>query len=152
MTLMENSVHDKGMNKIACAYVRISTEEQSTFSIDQQIDAVTKMAIAQGYELPKENIFIDEGFSAKTAKRPALIKMLSFCSVKKYNCPAMIAYKIDRISQDTLDYLGIMKSLASYGVKFISCTESIEDSPSGEFLSTILAAAAVTIMLLRVRG
>ncbi len=130
------------MNKIACAYVRISTEEQSTFSIDQQIDAVKKMAAVNGYELPQDNIFIDEGFSAKTAKRPALIKMLSFCSVKKNNCTAMIAYKIDRISRDTLDYLGIMKSLASYGVRFISCTESIEDSPSGEFLSTILAAAA----------
>ena len=105
-------------------------------------EAVKRMAQMQEYTLLDSNIFIDEGFSAKTTNRPALIKMLAFCSQKKNNITALIAYKIDRMSRDTADYLGIMKALASHGVRFISCTESIEDSPSGEFLSTILAAAA----------
>ena len=139
---MQTNADNEVMEKKAVAYVRISTEEQSTFSIAQQTEAVKRMAQMQGYTLLDSNIFIDEGFSAKTTNRPALIKMLAFCSQKNNNITAVIAYKIDRMSRDTADYLGIMKTLASHGVRFISCTESIEDSPSGEFLSTILAAAA----------
>lgn len=142
LTRMRTNTDNEVMEKKAVAYVRISTEEQSTFSIAQQIEAVKRTAQVQGYILSDSNIFIDEGFSAKTTNRPALIKMLAFCSQKKNNITALIAYKIDRMSRDTADYLGIMKALASHGVRFISCTESIEDSPSGEFLSTILAAAA----------
>lgn len=139
---MQTKIDNQAMIKYAVAYVRISTEDQSNFSIQQQIEIVKKMAISRGYTLPEENIFIDEGFSAKTTNRPALTKMLAFCSLKKNNITALIAYKIDRISRDTSDYLVIMKMLAGYGVKFISCTEPIEDGPTGEFIQTILAGAA----------
>lgn len=139
---MQTNDHNQDMNKIAVAYVRISTEDQSNFSIDQQKEIVKKMAIASGYLLSEENIFIDEGFSAKTTNRPALIKMLTFCSYKKNKVTALIFYKIDRMSRDTLDFMIIRKRMAEYGVRMISCSETIEDSPAGEFMTTVISAVA----------
>jgi site-specific DNA recombinase len=130
------------MTKYAVAYIRISTEEQSTFSITSQLEYCKKEAIARGYELPDEYIFIDEGFSAKTTKRPALLRMLELCKRKNHNIHGVIIYKIDRLARDTADYLGIRKLLGEKGVKIISCTEPTDDSPAGEFIETILAASA----------
>jgi site-specific DNA recombinase len=139
---MQISDTNKVMEKIACAYVRISTEEQSTFSISQQIEAVTRKAQSLNYTLSENNIFVDEGFSAKNTNRPALIKMLSECSNKKSRITLCIAYKIDRLARETVDYLGMRKLLAAHGVKIQSVTEPTDDSPAGEFIETILAATA----------
>jgi len=130
------------MIKYAVAYLRKSTEEQSTFSIASQKEYCQREAVAQGYILPEDHIFIDDGFSAKTTNRPALIKMLDLCQRKKENIHAVIIYKIDRLCRDTSDYLGIRKLLATKGIKIISCTEPTDESPAGEFIETILAAAA----------
>lgn len=130
------------MEKFACAYIRKSTEEQSVFSLQSQTDYCKREAKARGLTLPAENIFIDDGFSAKTTNRPALIKMLALCQRKKTNITAIIVYKIDRLSRETADYLGLRKILASKGITVVSCTEPADDTPAGEFIETILAAAA----------
>lgn len=130
------------MNKYAVAYIRISSEEQSTFSITSQTEYCKNEAKADGLLLPDSHIFIDDGFSAKTTNRPALIRMLEFCKRKNQNIHGVIIYKIDRLARDTADYLGIRKLLAEKGIKIISCTEPTDESPAGEFIETILAAAA----------
>lgn len=130
------------MIKYAVAYIRISSEEQSTFSITSQLDYCKKEAIARGYELPESNIFIDEGFSAKTTKRPALLNMLELCKRKNQNIHIVIIYKIDRLARDTWDYLGIRKLLAEKAINIVSCTEPTGDTPAGELMETILAASA----------
>lgn len=130
------------MDKYCVAYLRKSTEEQSTFSLSSQREYCQREAKARGYLLPESHIFTDDGFSAKTANRPGLIKMLELCSRKNQNIHGIIIYKIDRLARDTSDYLGIRKLLGGKGIKIISCTEPTDDSPAGEFIETILAAAA----------
>lgn len=136
------STDNKNMNKYAVAYLRKSTEEQSTFSIISQREYCQREALARGYLLPESHIFVDDGFSAKTTNRPALIKMLELCKRKNQNIHAVIIYKIDRLSRSTEDYLGIRKLLGEKAIKIVSCTEPTEDSPAGEFIETILASAA----------
>lgn len=139
---MKKIDNTKTVERFAVAYCRVSSEEQIlNFSISNQIEACKKEAAARGYTLIDSNIFIDPGFSATTTKRPALIKMLAACQNKKNRISAVITYKIDRLSRDTADYLGMRKVLGSAGVKVISCTEPIDDSPASEFIETILAAA-----------
>ncbi len=139
---MISTTDNETMVLYAAAYLRISTEEQSTFSIDTQREYCQREAKARGYELPKENIFIDDGYSAKTINRPGLIRVLELSKQKKSKICAVIVYKIDRLSRETIDYLGLRKVLGDSGVKIISCTEPTDDSPGGEFIETILAAAA----------
>lgn len=61
--------------KIAAAYIRVSTEEQTELSPDSQIKQIRDYAKKNGFIVPDEYIFHDDGISGRTtAKRPALIK------------------------------------------------------------------------------
>lgn len=130
------------MDKICLAYLRISSEEQSAFSLQNQREYVKREANTRGYILPDENIFEDDGYSAKTTNRPGLIKMLTLAKTRNSNICALIIYKVDRLSRDTADYLGIKKILAEKAITIVSCTEPVGDNPAEAFIETILSAAA----------
>lgn len=130
------------MVKISVAYCRISSEDQSRFSIESQVELCIEKAKALGYTLPKENIFIDNGVSARTLNRPALTALLNFCQKKTNNVQALITYKIDRISRETADFLAVRKILSANAVKFISCSEQTGETPSDQFVELIMAGVA----------
>ncbi len=132
--------HTIAVIRKAIGYVRISTEDQSQFSLENQDDYIRKETDRQEYELIR--IFSDSGYSAKTTNRPGLIELLEFCRKNKDTISALFIYKYDRLSRDTYDFLGIKKKLSEYGIRVISCTEPTDDTFSGEFLQTILSAAA----------
>lgn len=129
------------MIKKAYAYLRVSSEEQVTnFSLDNQYDYCLREATRQDFQLAK--VYREEGVSAKTLNRPELLQLLEDCRANKKEISAVFIYKIDRISRDTFDFLAIKKKLSEYGIRIISVTEPFEDSPTGEFLETLLAASA----------
>lgn len=129
--------NNKPMN--AVGYIRVSSSEQvKNFSLDNQSNYIKEVAIDQEYTLLK--IFSDPGRSAKNTNRPGLISLLEYCRKNKNKIQACIIYKIDRLSRDTSDYLSLKLLLAKSGVKIISCTEPMEESPAGEFVETLLAA------------
>lgn len=129
------------MNKIAVCYIRVSSEEQvKNYSLGNQADKCKEYCKNNGYELLK--IFRDEGKSAVSLVRPALIELLEYCKQNKGKVTAVIIYKIDRMSRSTYDYLEIKRRLASYGVTIVSITEPTDSSPTGEFLETLMAAQA----------
>ena len=132
--------HNVAVIKKAIGYVRISTEDQSQFSLENQEDYIRKETERQECKLIK--IFSDSGYSAKTTNRPGLIELLEFCRKNKDSIANLFIYKYDRLSRDTYDFLGIKKKLSEYGIRVISCTEPTDDTFSGEFLQTILSAAA----------
>src|SRR5258708_13852769 len=55
---------------------------------------------------------------------------------------AVFVYKIDRMSRQTIDYLGIRKRLTDYGISLISASEPIGNSPTEKLLETIMASFA----------
>lgn len=90
---------------VAC-YCRVSTEEQAKygFSIQAQKDALEKYCKQNKY---KYEFYIDEGISASSMKRPALLNMLN-----KVNIYDMILFtKLDRLSRNVLDANTINKKL-----------------------------------------
>ncbi len=128
--------------KRAVIYLRVSTEEQvDNFSLGTQEDICNKEAQRRGIEIVK--IFREEGRSAKTiAGRPILIEMLEFCRKNKKTLDAVIAYRLDRISRQTADYLAIRKKLAESNITLISVTEPTGNSPTEKLVETILAGFA----------
>jgi len=135
------TVYNKNMVKKAYAYLRVSSEEQVTnFSLDNQKDYCLREATRQGYDIMK--IYREEGVSAKTLNRPELLKLLEDCRVNQKEISTVFIYRFDRISRETYDFLAIKKKLAQYGIRIISVTEPTENSPTGEFLETLLAASA----------
>ena len=127
--------------KKAYIYVRVSSEEQvANYSLENQEEYCRKEAERRDYKIVK--LYKEEGVSAKNINRPQLLSLLEDCRKNKNEISAVFIYKIDRISRDTFDYLAIKKRLADYGIRIISVTEPTEETPTGEFLETLLAASA----------
>ena len=56
--------------KTAAAYIRVSDERQDEYSPDSQLKKIREYCKANGYILPDEFVFYDDGSSGKsTAKR-----------------------------------------------------------------------------------
>ena len=127
----------------AVIYTRVSTEEQvQGTSLDTQEKACLKYAKAQNLKVLKENIFRDEGQSAKATNRPQLLAMLEFCRVNKGKISCCIVWKLDRFARNTDDHVMLRALLKKYGVSLVSVTESIDDSPTGKLMETVLSGFA----------
>ncbi|WP_294394921.1 recombinase family protein [uncultured Clostridium sp.] len=86
-------------------------------------------------------IFEDEGFSGKDTNRPAFLRMMKLCKLKKFD--AVAVYKIDRIARNIIDFINIYDELEKDNVKLISITEGFDPStPSGKIQMILLASLA----------
>ena len=127
----------------AVAYIRVSTEEQTHgTSLDSQRDACMDYARRNGIELLSENIFREEGVSAKLIDRPQLAAMLDCCTKHKDEISHCIIWKVDRLARKS-EYHHIIKAqLFKVGVKLVSVTEPIDETPMGQLMDSMLAAFA----------
>ena len=67
-----------GNGKIAAAYIRVSTEDQLEYSPDSQLKIIQEYAKKNGYILPPDFIFVDEGISGRSTKnRSAFMQVIA---------------------------------------------------------------------------
>jgi DNA invertase Pin-like site-specific DNA recombinase len=127
--------------KNALAYARVSTKEQAEkgLSIPAQLKAIREYAKSHGFRILGE--YVDEGESARTADRPEFLKMIKRCQKDK-SIEAVIVHKIDRFSRNNIDFYVYKAILKKEGVRLISVTENLEETPSGEFIENVLVAMA----------
>jgi len=123
-------------------YYRVSTEDQAQngVSLEQQKKACLEYALNHDIEIIK--LFHDDGVSAKTVNRKGLQELLSYCSKNYKNLDSVIVYKIDRLSRNVKDYATILMALEELKIKFISATETVDKTPSGKLIGTIMASFA----------
>jgi DNA invertase Pin-like site-specific DNA recombinase len=126
-------------NKQAVIYCRVSTKEQveEGNSLSTQEKLCREYALKNAYDIAE--VFIEQGESAKTANRPELQRLLSYCSDRKKQINAVIAYKLDRISRNTDDYSYIRILLKRYGIEIKFTSEHFENSPAGRFMENIIS-------------
>jgi len=131
--------------KVAVSYLRVSTREQAYrggeregFSIPAQREANKHKAASLGAIVVKE--FVDRGASAKTANRPELQGMLEY--VAENPVDYVIVHKVDRLARNRADDVEINQALEKAGVRLVSTTESIDETPSGMLLHGIMSSIA----------
>ena len=131
--------------KVAVSYLRVSTRDQAYrggeaegFSIPAQRDANKRKTASLGAIVVKE--FVDRGASAKTTNRPELQGMLDF--VSENHVDYVIVHKVDRLARNRADDVEINKALDQAGVRLVSTTESIDQTPSGMLLHGIMSSIA----------
>lgn len=129
----------------AVIYLRVSTKEQATkggeaegYSIPAQREACRRRAEALGAAVVEE--FVDAGESARSADRPQLQRMLAF--IESAPVQYLIVHKIDRLARNRLDDLMISVALEQAGVSLVSCSETIDKSPSGRLTHGLMALIA----------
>ena len=130
---------------IAFNYIRVSTREQARtgggaegYSIPAQRQAGQDKSKQLGAVITAT--YVDAGESAKTAQRPELQRMLK--DIKKIRPDYVIVHKIDRLARNREDDIAINLLLRRSGVTLVSCTENIDDTPSGKLLYGLMAEIA----------
>ena len=131
---------------LAVLYLRVSTKDQAErggeaegFSIPAQREAGRRKAEALGAIVAAE--FVDAGESARSADRPELQKMLAFIS-EEQTVRYVIVHKVDRLARNRFDDVEINLAITKAGASLVSCTENIDETPSGMLLHGIMSSIA----------
>ncbi len=130
------------ITKRAAIYLRVSTEMQTGrdgdaegYSIPAQREAGTRKAAELGAELVAE--FSDPGVSGQTDKRKGLQALLERIRTVG-DIDYVIVWKLSRLSRNPLLDATLELELKEHGVRLISVTENIDETPGGKLLKRIL--------------
>ena len=109
-------------------YARVSSEEQSKygFSVQNQIDRLKKYA--EENNLAIVDIYVDEGFSAGSKKRPELQRMLN----DLHRFDLIIFTKLDRFTRNVLDANEMVNEFQRVGVSIKAIDEDDVDTSTAD--------------------
>jgi site-specific DNA recombinase len=122
-------------------YIRISDEDQSTYSIDAQLKATETYIKARGGQIVET--YIDDGRSARSDKRENFVRMRDDARKRKFD--ALVVHKFDRLNRNRFDALAIKTLLRrEYTIAVLSCCEPSEetDGVMGSLIEGILECVA----------
>jgi len=122
--------------KRAVAYGRFSSNNQREESIDAQIRAIREYCNKNNIELVE--IFTDEAITGKTDNRDDFQRMVKGVIKGLYDVDAILVHKFNRFARNKYDSALYKKRLKEVGVKVVSVTQNIDDTPEGELLEGFL--------------
>ena len=134
--------------KTAVLYARYSSDKQREASIDDQLRVCRDFCAREGIEVLKA--YTDYAVSGKTDQRPEFRRMIAAAPESDY----VVVYMFDRFSRDRYDSATYKKMLRECGVRVVSATEKVEDTPEGglqEGLLEILSEYYVADLRRKVR-
>ncbi len=119
--------------RIAAAYIRVSTDEQTEFSPAAQLRELREYATAHNLILDERYIFADEGISGRKAeKRPGFMAMIEAAKGKDHPFEVVLVHKFDRFARSREDSIVYKNILKRAGVEVVSIREPLsEGSYSG---------------------
>lgn len=124
-----------------CAvYLRISDKDQSNWSIETQRDACVNYATFRGWTV--DEIFVDEGESAKTADRTQLTRMLVYLKAQRERVQYVVVYAVNRFARNLDDHRAMRARLARMGIQLRSVTETFDESADGQMQENLWALFA----------
>ena len=99
----------------AALYLRVSTNEQTTFNQELILKEFCKRENIEIYQIYK-----DEGVSGSKTTRPELDRMLQDMRNKRFEC--VVVWKFDRLGRNTAHLLQVLQEMQNKGVNLI-CTK-----------------------------
>ena len=120
--------------KNAVIYARYSSSAQSEQSIEGQLRVINEYAQKEGFNII--NTYIDRAMTGRNDDRPDFLKMIKDSENKQFQY--VIVYKLDRFSRNRYDSAIHKRTLRNNGVKVISATELILDTPEGIILESMI--------------
>ncbi len=130
------------MMKIAAAYIRVSTEDQIEYSPDSQLRAIQSYAEKNGYYLPEQYIFMDEGISGRTVgKREGFKQMIALAKSKPKPFETILVWKYSRFArnrEDSVVYKSMLRKQC--GIDVVSISESTGDDKMSILFEAMIEA------------
>ncbi|OLU40428.1 hypothetical protein BO224_05400 [Erysipelotrichaceae bacterium NYU-BL-E8] len=124
--------------KTAVIYARYSSSNQREESIESQLRVCHRFAADHDLEVIRE--YTDSAISGRTDQRPAFQHMISDSSKGEFN--TVLIYAHDRFSRDKYDTAVYKSKLKKNGVRIISATLPLDDSPESSLMESIMEGFA----------
>ncbi len=124
--------------QVALGYCRVSTDEQaaSTLGLAGQRAQLEAEAERRGWSL---EIFVDEGYSAKSLRRPALRRLLDEIGPGDI----LVVAKLDRLSRSLIDFVDLMQIANRQGWQIVALDLGVDTTtPAGQMLANVMASFA----------
>jgi site-specific DNA recombinase len=128
--------------KIAAAYIRVSTEDQTEYSPDSQLKIIREYAKKNDMILPDEFIFVDEGISGRKAeKRPAFMRMIGTAKKKPKPFDVILVYALSRFARNREDSVVYKRMLRKdLDVELISTSQDFGNDKTSILIEALLEA------------
>ena len=124
--------------KTAVIYARYSSDSQTEQSIDGQLRVCTEYA--KSHDMLILNTYIDRAMTGTNDNRPDFQRMIKDSGKKTFQY--VLVYKFDRFSRNKYETAMHKKTLKDNGVKVISATEFVPDTPEGIIFESMLEGYA----------
>ena len=119
--------------KTAAIYARVSSNQQKEEkTIASQTAALVEFASGEGYSVPAEWIFEDEGYSGANLVRPGLERVRDLAAVGEIQ--AVLVLSPDRLSRKYAYQVLLIEELARHGVQVVFIKAPHSDSPEDQLL------------------
>ena len=122
----------------AVIYARYSSHAQREESIEGQLRVCYDYAKREGIDVIRE--YIDRAMTATNDQRPSFQEMIASSSGGGFD--VVLVYALDRFARDRYDAAVYRKKLKDNGVRIISVTQPIDDSPEGVLIESLLEGLA----------
>jgi len=122
----------------AVIYARYSCAGQTEQSIDGQLRVCREYA--KNNELLIVGEYIDRAMTGTNDARPNFQRMIKDSSKQEWD--VILVYKLDRFSRNKYDSAINKRILKNYGIRVLSATEHIPDSPEAIILESMLEGMA----------
>lgn len=127
--------------KIAAAYIRVSTDDQTELSPDSQIKQVREYAKQHDMIIPDEFIFRDDGISGRTtAKRPQFNEMIGTAKKKPKPFDVILLWKFSRFARNREDSIVYKSMLKKLGIDVVSISEPVGDDKMSVLIEAMIEA------------
>ncbi|MBQ8356204.1 MAG: recombinase family protein [Clostridia bacterium] len=125
--------------KIAAAYIRVSDERQDEYSPDSQLKKIREHAAKEGYLVPDEYVFYDDGISAKsTKKRDEFNRMIAIAKDKSHPFDVIYVWKFSRFARNQEESMVYKNLLRKKSVSVVSVSEPIPEGHFGTLVERII--------------
>ena len=126
--------------KIGAAYVRVSSDDQTEYSPASQLKLVREYAKREGYIIPDEYVYQDDGISGRSAKkRPAFQLMIATAKQTPPPFDTIFLWKYSRFARNMEESIVYRNLLKRNGVNVVSISEPSTDSPYSSLISSIIS-------------
>ena len=130
---------EKDLLRIGAAYIRVSDERQDEYSPDSQLKKIREYAAKEGYMIPEEFVFYDDGISGKSVrKRDDFNRMIALAKEKTHPFDVIYVWKFSRFARNQEESMVYKNLLRKKGVTVVSVSEPIPEGHFGSLIERII--------------
>lgn len=125
--------------RIGAAYIRVSDERQDEYSPDSQLKRIREHAAKEGYEIPDDYVFYDDGISGRSVqKRDDFKRMIAIAIEKTHPFDRIYVWKFSRFARNQEEAIVYKSLLSKHNISVVSVSEPLPEGAFGSLIERII--------------